>query len=252
MNRKFYAVCIFLFAFIVVLFSSLQTFSSLQMGSGSGSGSKVAPLVKFKEWQIGRSDKGTDTSNKVHLSFITSTQTLCRFTASVGYVGGSQPPNTSPIDPETVVWSVVDASHNMKLDKKSLQQNWSGSAPSQMASDTSFNVVGSLTGSPVVGTRTVKGKKVPDYIGSSSCSHSDDKDRLKRTPVHRGGKKMKFKIKFTAQTKAKNEVEKVLELEADDKDQIRQEYVDYNRPSRRVMIVNGKMKIHTISGIMTR
>ena len=41
---------------------------------------------------------------------------------------------------------------------------------------------------------------------------------------------MKFKLKFSAQTEAKQKVEVVLELAADDKDQIRQEYVDYNKP----------------------
>ncbi len=228
------------FAFSVFLLIVLSCFSFLYLFPVLGSDSmKAKPSMKFKEWQVGRSDKGTDTSNEVHLSFITSTQTLCRFTASVGYGNIPNKQNTSPIDPNTVVWSVVGASHNMKLDKKSVQQNWSGSSPSNMAADTSFNVVGSLTVPKVVGTRTVeytdkngkkKTKQVPDYISSTSCSHPADAQRLKRTPVHRGGKKMKFSIKFSAQTVAKQKVEAVLKLAADDKDQIRQEYVDYNRP----------------------
>lgn len=41
---------------------------------------------------------------------------------------------------------------------------------------------------------------------------------------------MKFKLKFTAQTEAGQTVSTVLALEADPIDQIRQEYVDYNRP----------------------
>jgi len=124
MNKKFYVLCLFLFTFSVLFrgFSAQQT--------NPGSGSKVAPSVKFKEWKVGRSDKGTDENNKVHISFITSTQTLCRFSASVGYVGGSQPDNTSPIDPATVVWSVVDASHQMTLDTKSVKKNWTGPDPS--------------------------------------------------------------------------------------------------------------------------
>ena len=194
--------------------------------------------MEFKSWQVGRSDKGTDTTDTEEKSFITSTQTLCRFIVSIGYQAGIVAKNTSPIDPNTVKWSVVDASHKMKLDTESVKKNWSGSSPSDMASDTSFNVVGSLTVPKVVGTRTVtykkngktKTKQVPDYIGSTSCSHSADKDRLKRTPVHRDGKKMKFTIKFTAQTENGQNVEYPLKFEQDDKDQIRQEYVDYNKP----------------------
>lgn len=201
----------------------------------SGSGSTVAPLMKFKEWQIGRSAQGTDKNDTEDLSFITSTQVLCSFKASVGYFGGSQPPNTSPIDPSTGTWTVIDASHNMVLDTKSVKKNWSGKHPSKLDVSTSFNVVGSLTVPKVVGTRTVRNKdgttkQVPDYIGSTSCSHSEDVDRLKRTPVHREGKKMTFTIKFNAQTKSGQDVEVELSLKADDKDQIRQEYVDYNKP----------------------
>ena len=222
-------------AFSVFLLIVLSCFSFLYMFPVLGSDSvKTTPSLKFKSWQIGRSAKGTDKSKSDQVSFITSTQTLCSFTASVGYGAIPDKENTSPIDPNTVKWSVVDASHKMKLDKKSIDKNWSGSSPSVMAADTSFNVVASLTVPKVVGTRTVETdngtKQVPDYIGSTSCSHSEDKDRLKRTPVHRDGKKMKFKLKFSAQTEAKQQVSVVLELAADDKDQIRQEYVDYNRP----------------------
>ncbi len=222
MKKRVFALSVFLLI-VVLCFSFLYMFPVL--GSDS---EKTTPSLKFKSWQIGRSGKGTDKSKPEHLSFITSTQALCSFTASVGYKSIPNKENTSPIDPKTVKWSVVDASHKMKLDTKSVKKNWSGSSPSEMAADTSFNVVGSLKGPTVMGTRTVGGKTVPDAIGSTSCT--PDASRSKRKPVHRGGKKMKFKLKFTAQTVANQKVEVVLELAADDKDQIRQEYVDYNKP----------------------
>ena len=76
MNKKFYIFCIFLLVFSVVFhgFSALETGS----GSGSNSGSMNAPLVKYKEWQVGRSDTGTDKNKAEHLSFITSTETSCQ------------------------------------------------------------------------------------------------------------------------------------------------------------------------------
>lgn len=110
MTKKFYVVCISLFISLFALILVLPCFSAVE-DPDSGSGSQPVPLVKFKDWQVGRSDEGTDKDNAVHLSFITSTQTESHFSVSVGYVDGSQPPNTSPIDPSTVVWSLVDASH---------------------------------------------------------------------------------------------------------------------------------------------
>ena len=205
--RKRYFV--FLFAFAIVL----PCFSTLNMNSGSGSMNK--PLMKFKEWQIGRSDKGTNSSDKVHTSFITSTKTECRFKASVGYHGGSQPQNTSPIDPDTVKWDVIDANHSMTFDKSSMSKNWSGKHPSKFDTSTSFNVVAKVT--------------VPKYKTDTSCT-ANDANRADRTPVHRGNTKLAFKIKFTANTEDGQKVEVVLPLKQDDKDQIRQEYVDLNRP----------------------
>ncbi len=213
MNKKFYFFCIFLLVFSVVFhgFSALETGS----GSGSNSGSMNAPLVKYKEWQIGRSDKGTNSSDKVHTSFITSTKTECRFKASVGYQGGSQPQNTSPIDPDTVKWDVIDANHSMTFDKSSMSKNWSGKHPSKFDTSTSFNVVAKVT--------------VPEYETDTSCT-ANDANRADRTPVHRGNTKLAFKIKFTANTEDGQKVEVMLPLKQDDKDQIRQEYVDLNKP----------------------
>ena len=166
MNKKFYFFCIFLLVFSVVFhgFSALETGS----GSGSNSGSMNAPLVKYKEWQVGRSDTGTDKNKAEHLSFITSTGTSCQFSASVGYQGGSQPQNTSPIDPDTVKWDVIDANHSMTFDKSSVSKNWSGKHPSKFDTSTSFNVVAKVT--------------VPRYKTDTSCT-ANDANRADRTPV---------------------------------------------------------------------
>lgn len=174
MNRKFSVLCIMLLVFSVVFrgFSALET--------GSGSGYTLRPLIEFKSWKIGRSAEGTNTNDKEHLSFITSTQSLCSFRASVGYKG-NLPRATSPIDPSTVVWSVIDGSNKIKLDTTSVEKNWSGSPPAQLSTNTSFNVVGSVTVETVVGTRTVRYRKngkwetkqVPDYLKATACTAND-------------------------------------------------------------------------------
>ncbi|RKU12711.1 hypothetical protein C6501_10535 [Candidatus Poribacteria bacterium] len=234
MNRKFYVVCLLLFISLFALIVVFHGFSSSQMGSGSGSGpgvKKVAPSVKFKTWRIGRSPQFTDASTEAErFSFITSTQELCRFSASVGYGAIANKANTSPIDSKSVGWSVTGGSNKIKLDPKSVQTNWSGSNPAELDSSTRFNVVGSVTVEKVVGTRTTKsGKIVPDYKkGWTACT--TDANRANRVPVHRDGTKMKFTLTFTARTKAGHTVTVSLPLEADDTDQLRQEYVDYGRP----------------------
>lgn len=242
MNRKFYVVCLLLFISLFALIVVFHGFSSSQTGSGSGSEpgvKKVAPSVKFKTWRIGQSPQFTDTStDEERFSFITSTQTSCQFSASVGYQGGSIAPNTSPIDPNTVRWTVPSASHEMELVESSVSSNWTGSDPSQLNTGTGFNVVGKLRVPKVVGTRTVeytdksgkrRTKQVPDYLFATTCT-ANDANRANRRPVHRGGTKMSFTLTFTAQTKAGHTVTVSLPLEADDTDQIRQEYVDYGRP----------------------
>ena len=181
----------------------------------SGSGSLPMTAMEFKSWQVGRGSVGSDINNIVHTSFITSTETECRFTASVGYKGGNLPRGSvSPIDPDTVVWSIVDPNGGMALADDSLKDNWSGSHPSKLSSTTLFNVIGKLT--------------VPEYNENTSCTATDD-NRAQRSPTHRGNTKLAFKIKFTAQTTAGQTVSEVLPLKQYDIDQVRQEYVDTDK-----------------------
>ena len=214
MIKKFSIFCILLFAFSIVF----RGFSAQQTGSGSGSMS--APQLIFKSWRIGRSERGTVKYNKKHCSFITSTGTTCRFEASVGYKDGISRENSSPIDPSTVTWSVYGGNQGIKLAPgTTLQGNWSGSHPNKLLADTAFNVVGKLT------LDAYKSTSTPDL-----CQDWNLDRRGERTPSHRDNTKLAFKIKFRAQTRAGQTVSDVLSLEAIEEDQIRQEYVDLNRP----------------------
>ena len=221
----------FVFLFLILFVCSL-VFSATTRQSNSGSSTLGKPSVKFKSWQVGRSDVGTDSNHIVHTSFITSTQDKCYFTASVGY-DGNQGDNVSPIDVSTISWTIIDQDPS-SMALKTSKKNWSGSHPSRLATSTSFNVVGTISLPAVVGSRTVydnngNAKQVPDYLGSTSCSHSDTY-RSQRVPRHRNNTKLGFTLKFTADTEDGQSVEAKLVLKADDIDQVRQEYVDYNRP----------------------
>ena len=203
---------VFLFLFAIVL----PGFPATPTQSNSGSSTLGKPSVKFKEWQIGRSLKSSDSQNNAPNSFITTSETACRFTASVGY-DGNQGDSVSPIDPSTVEWRVIDKDpSSMALDASSMSKNWSGAKhPSKLDPSTSFNVVGQIS--------------VPTFNSNTSCSHSDA-ERLNRTPRHRSNTKLGFTLQFTANTEDGQSVEKKLVLKADAIDQVRQEYVDYNKP----------------------
>lgn len=130
---------VFLF-FILFVCSLLYSATTNQQGSNSGSGALGKPSVKFKEWQIGRSPKNTDTNSANHnpASFITNTQEKCHFTASVVY-DGNQGDNISPIDVSTITWTITGQDPS-GLTIKTSDKNWSGSHPSKLAASTSFNV----------------------------------------------------------------------------------------------------------------
>ena len=173
------------------------------------------PSVKFKSWQVGRSPKGTDTNSDEQRSFITSTEEVCYFTASVGY-DGNQGDSVSPIDPSKVTWEIVEKpSHGMALDSE-LQGNWSGAKhPSKLDPSTSFNVVGKL--------------KVPRHKGTSK-SHCPNYGGTS-TPLNgREDKPMTFTIKFSAKTEDGQDITPVaLVFIQDEKDEMRQEYMDMAR-----------------------
>ena len=96
-----------------------------------------------------------------------------------------------------------------------LQNNWSGdSHPSKLAASTSFNVVGKL--------------KVPKHKGTSQshCSNYSGTD----TPTNgRADTPMTFTIKFSAKTEDGQDISVALELKQDEKDEMRQEYMDMAR-----------------------
>ena len=217
MRVRFF-VFLLLFAFVFAVFLTVKTGSGLTVqtgsGSGSGSGSMGTPSVKFKSWQVGRSSAGTDTTSKEQKSFITSTEQVCYFTASVVY-NGTQGDSVSPIDPSKVTWSVENASHGMSVDG-ALEGNWSGEKhPSKLAASTSFNVVGKL--------------KVPQHKGTSS-SHCPNYSGTS-TPLNgREDKPMTFTIKFSSKTEDGQDITPVaLVLKQIEKDEIRQEYMDMAR-----------------------
>ena len=203
-------VCVlFFYLFSVVL----PVFSATSTTSGSGS----KPDMKFDSWRVGRSPRGTNINSDDHKSFITTSETECWLEASVMYKGGTQPKNEgiSPIDPSKVTWSIEKPSHGMSVEGD-LKGNWSGSKhPSKLAASTSFNVVGQL--------------KVPQHKGTSK-SHCPNYNGTS-TPLNgREDKPMTFTIKFSAKTEDGQDITPVeLVLIQDEKDEMRQEYMDMAR-----------------------
>ena len=119
-----------------------------------------------------------------------------------------------------MTWTVFDGNQGIKVATgTTLQHNWSGSHPYRLLGDTSFNVVGTLKLAAYEPTTT------PDL-----CKDVNLHRRGERTPSHRNNTKLAFKIKFRAQTRSGQTVSDVLSLKAIEEDQIRQEYVDLNRP----------------------
>ena len=205
---------VFLSVFLLVSVFVLPSFPAATTNSGSGS--MQNPTIKFKSWQVGRST-GHNADNREHRSFITSTETTCQVLASVGY-NGNQPRNTAPIDPKTVRWEFIEFSRHLSLPDNAMTHNWSDSHPSRLSGTTSFNVLATLTVAQHQRTST-----------PNICRDENDHLRHQRTPTHRGNTRLSFKIKFTAQTVQGSTVTETLHLEQDEKDQLRQEYLDMNR-----------------------
>jgi hypothetical protein len=201
------------FVFLLLFVFVLPVFSATQQPADSGSSQLGKPSVKFKSWRVGRSPEGTDTNSQEQKSFITSTEEVCWFRASVVY-DGNQGDSVSPIDASKVTWSVENPSHGMTLETS--EKNWSGAKhPSKLDASTAFNVVGKL--------------KVPQHIGTGN-SHCPNYGGTS-TPLNgRADTPMTFTIKFTAQTEDGQAVSPVsLVLLQDEKDEMRQEYMDMAR-----------------------
>ena len=205
------------FVFFLMFSVVLPLYAATTQPADSGSSQLGKPSVKFKSWQVGRSPKGT-VQNTEQLSFITSTEEECYFTASVVY-DGNQGDNVSPIDPLKVTWSIENESHGMALEGN-LKKNWSGdSHPSKLAASTSFNVVGKLS--------------VPQHIGTSK-SHCPNYGGSSEPLNGRADTPMTFTIKFSAKTEDGQDITPVeLVLLQDEKDEMRQEYMDMARKTTR-------------------
>ena len=206
------------FVFFFMFGIMLPLFLATTRQSGSSSSQLGKPSVKFKEWQIGRSDKNTDSRNDNPTSFITSTQDKCHFTASVGY-DGNQGDNVSPIDVSTISWTVIDQDPS-SMALVTSKKNWSGdSHPSKLDPSTLFNIVGTIS--------------LPAYQPTPKpdlCRDENNHRRHERTPTHRGDTKLGFTLVFSARTEDGQDIKPAkLVLKQDEKDQIRQEYVDLNK-----------------------
>ncbi len=201
------------------LFSFFQfpVFSATTTRSGSGS----VPEMAFRSWRVGRSPMGTDTSSKVQKSFITISETECWVSVSVGYKGGTLPRGSaSPIDPSTVEWEFSDLRKGW-AEAEAPGTSWSGLHPSKLSGRTSFNVLAKFS-LPKYNDRT-------HYTISASCS-ANDANRRSRSPKHRSGENMKITVTFKAKTYSGQAITPlVLRLVQDEKDQLRQEYLDLTR-----------------------
>ena len=213
-----------LFFFLLSVVSPV--FSATPTNSGSGS----VPEMKFESWRVGRSPTGTNINSDEQKSFITSTSTSTYLEASVVYKGGTQPRNSgiSPIDPSTVKWKLDEGLNKGWALAELPGTSWSGLHPSKLSGTTSFNVVAKFS-FPPFNDRTY-------YTISGSCGGNDA--RRSRSSKHRDGEAMKITVKFSAKTYSGASVYLTLPLLQDEKDQIRQEHVDYNRviPSRDSLI----------------
>ena len=200
----------FLFSVVSHVFSATST--------TSGSGKK--PEMKFDSWRVGRSPRGT-VENTEQLSFITSTGTSTYLEASVVYKGDTQSKNDgiSPIDPSTVTWKLDDGLNKGWKLAEPPGTSWSGLHPSKLSGSTSFNVVAKFSFPAHSDTSY--------YTISGSCGGNNA--RRSRRPKHRDGEPMKITVKFSAKTYSGASVSLTLPLSQDQKDQIRQEHVDYNR-----------------------
>ncbi|MYB94604.1 hypothetical protein F4054_02040, partial [Candidatus Poribacteria bacterium] len=185
-------IFLILFFFVIFsVFSVLLTFSS--------TGTPSAPQLEFTKWQAGQGQKYT-ASNPPH-TFITDTETTCKITATVAYVS-SQPSSVYPLTGYT--WQVT-GSHGYTF---TTQTETSGPVGQ---TGTTFKLTATGTG---------------DEHNSSSGGH--------RPMRGRSEKPIKFTVKFIGEYGSgggsdQKTVEVEVVFEQDEKDQMRQEYVDVRR-----------------------
>ena len=183
---------IFLIFFVFICFSVfgvLLTFSS----------TPSAPQLKFTKWKAGQGQEYT-TSNPLH-TFITDTETTCKITATVAYAS-SQPSSVYPLTGYT--WQVT-GSHGYTF---TTQTETSGPVGQ---TGTTFTLTATGTG---------------NQHNSSSGGH--------RPMRGRSEKPIKFTVKFIGEYGSGSgsdpqTVEVEVVFEQDEKDQMRQEYLDVRR-----------------------
>ena len=162
-------------------------------------GPPSAPQLKFTKWQAGQGQAYT-VSNPPH-TFITDTETTCEITATVAYAS-SQPSSVYPLTGYT--WQVT-GSHGYTF---TTQTEASGPVGQ---TGTTFKLTATGTG---------------DEHNSSTGGH--------RRMRGRSEKPIKFTVKFIGEYGSgsgsnQNTVEVEVVFEQDEKDQMRQEYLDVRR-----------------------
>lgn len=168
----------------------------------------TAPTVTFKKLTIGQS------SETIATTFITDTETTCEVEAEVTY-DGSQPPNTCEITGAT--WTVT-MSHGFTVDSSTVDSDPEGSGFSKV-----WKYKATLNGNAHQEENECNPNLEPPDPGSKTDYPGRDAIRMYLT------------IRFTGTTSDGGTVTRLLTVTQDQKDGLRQEYVDHNRnvvPSR--------------------
>ena len=180
---------------IFFIFAVLVFFSVMPVFSSTGGS---APKLEFTKWQAGQGQEYT-ASNPLH-TFITDTETTCEITATVAYAS-SQPSSVYPLTGYT--WQVT-GSHGYTF---TTQTEASGPVGQ---TGTTFKLTATGTG---------------DEHNASSGGH--------RPMRGRSEKPITFTVKFIGEygTDPNNQQELSIsvDFEQDEKDQMRQEYLDVRR-----------------------
>ena len=215
---RFKSICIY-----VLLF----TFFAFTFNLGAGGGS--APNMIFSSWQAGQGVRGGPSNARNPLqvwdTFITNTETTCQLTVEVGYAS-DQPANAYQlhgyafeVDAKILLPGLSEEemkSHTFTFPQQPKQQVTAGT--------TSFSYSGTGTLSPhwkPSGDKTARRKH---------CSNWAHKDAYNPQKTPQKGRTLKIDVTFIGYygTDPNNEkkLEILLPLEQDERDQMRQEYLD--------------------------